>query len=173
MNDGATVTVTDFVGSIRYRTGESGTVRVSATKRAASRSDLHRIDLTMIETAHGIEVKARNPENTRDTSVDLEVTTPEVTNPQVTVGVGDILYGGRPEGWCSFEAGVGTIRLWLSDDIDIEVDLTSGVGTITSELPIRGASSSVPAMVKGTIGDGTGGHIHATTGVGNIQLLKR
>lgn len=170
--EGAVAKVDDFAGRVIYRTGGSGTLRVVATLRAASRSDLDRIDVSMIVLEDGVEIRAENPDDLDRVSVDLEITAPADAIPEIDTGVGVIDYRGRPTGNCHFEIVAGSIEIRLPADVDVAVDLSAGVGSISLAFPVDGWVSKHPSVVQGKIGDGGGGEIYARTSVGNIYLLR-
>jgi hypothetical protein len=169
---GATVWVDDFVGRVTYRTGGAGTVRVVATKRAERRSDLDCIALSMNKRAGGVDIRAENPEDIHDASVDLEITAPADATPRMDVGVGDIEYRGRPRGACRFATSVGSVRLRLPTDVSITVELSAAVGSIFLDFAIDGVVTSHPSYVNGRIGRGDDGDVCASTSVGNISLIR-
>ena len=84
-------------------------------------------------------------------------------------GAGSIDYRGRPQGECRFDTGAGTIKLRLPDDVNIKVDLDTGVGDIDVELPVEGEVSN--RKVEGIIGSGDEGEVRAHTGAGSIELV--
>jgi hypothetical protein len=90
---------------------------------------------------------------------------------RLDTGTGSLTYEGGPEGDCRFETGSGSITLRLPADLDMEVDLETGSGTITVDFAVEGQISK--QEVRGTIGRGDAGSIHASTGTGSIQLVQR
>jgi hypothetical protein len=167
----ATIYVELFDGSVTYRTGKPGEIRVTATRRAPRRSDLDRIIVTMTAHHGGVDICADNPRNVRNASVDLEITAPASAIPRINAGVGNIDYSGRPGEGCRFTTGVGLIRLRLYSDVNITVDLSVAVGMIYLDFPVDGRVSSLPGVVRGTIGSGDEGHVYARSAVGNIYLV--
>jgi hypothetical protein len=172
VDSAATVRVYDFVGRVTYRIGEAGTVRVVVTKRVAFRSDLDRIEVQMTAHPAGLDIRAENPVNLQRASVDLEITAPADAIPQVNLGVGEIDYRGSPRGTCRFRTGVGSIRLGLRADVNITVNLSAGVGSISLGIPVDGVISYHPSVVRGRIGHGGEGYLHANAGVGSIYLSR-
>lgn len=86
-------------------------------------------------------------------------------------GAGSISYQGTPQGDCRFESGAGSITLILPADLNVEVDLDSGVGTIDVDFAVDGRVTK--GEVKGVVGSGDQGSIYAHTGTGSIQLKRR
>jgi hypothetical protein len=172
VGDGAVVSVDNFAGRVTWRTGDAGTVRVRATRRAAHRSDLDCIELSMAAREGRLDITTDNPTNLKKASVDLEITGPADALPRIATGVGNVDYKGRPIGICRFGTGVGSIRLRLPDDVDITVELRVAVGSIYSAFPVDGMVSSQPNVVRGKIGQGREGELRANAAVGNIRLLR-
>jgi DUF4097 and DUF4098 domain-containing protein YvlB len=86
-------------------------------------------------------------------------------------GAGTIYYRGQPEGSCEFVSGAGTIHLVLPSDLDMEVDLSSGMGSVDVDHSVAGRVTR--RDVKGVVGSGENGSIHARTGLGSIQVDSR
>ncbi len=166
------VTIEDFVGNVTFRTGGSGTVRVVATQRAGRRSNLDGIELSMVADNQGLHVRADNPLNFKNVSVNLEIIAPSDAIPRISTGVGIIDYKGRPTGRCRFKTGVGSVRLRLRADANITVELRTGVGSIYLDFPVYGAASQLTSVVTGRIGTGDEGHVRADTGVGTIYVTR-
>jgi DUF4097 and DUF4098 domain-containing protein YvlB len=100
--------------------------------------------------------------------VDIRGTTSTV---DAHVGAGSIDYRGQPQGYCRFDTGAGTIKLRLPTDVNIAVDLDTGVGDIDVDFDVDGRVSN--RSVRGTIGTGAEGEIRASTGAGNIDLVSQ
>lgn len=90
---------------------------------------------------------------------------------RVDVGAGKITYEGAPSGNCHFETGAGEIILRLPADLNVEVDLSTGVGAVGVDLYVDGRVSV--RSVKGVIGDGSQGSIYAHTGAGGVSVKHR
>jgi hypothetical protein len=90
---------------------------------------------------------------------------------RLNTGAGGIDYQGSPQGDCSFRSGAGGIRLVLPADLNVEVDLDTGIGSIDVEYPVEGRVSR--REVRGVIGTGDEGRIEAHTGTGSIDLIRR
>jgi hypothetical protein len=86
-------------------------------------------------------------------------------------GAGSIDYLGDPQGDCRFETGAGSITLRLPAALNIEVQLESGMGTISVDYPVDGRVTK--QEVEGTIGSGRDGSIYAQTGTGSISVQRR
>jgi hypothetical protein len=89
----------------------------------------------------------------------------------LNMGAGNITYVGTPIGDCSFTAGVGNITLRAPADLNVEVDLDTGIGAIAVDFAVDGHVSV--RKVRGIIGNGNEGTIYAHTGAGNILLDRR
>jgi hypothetical protein len=173
VGDAATVMVNNFVGQVTCRTGEAGAILVRATRRAAYRSDLDRIEVDMAVHQGDLNIVTANPEDLRNVSVDLLIIAPPGTCTRLSTGVGNIRYQGRPEGACHFTTGVGSVILRLRADANIMVNLRTGIGSIYLGLPVVGPVATSPAFVEGRIGSGDEGSAHARTGIGNIFLMRQ
>ena len=173
VGDSPVVRVDGVVGSIIYRSGRPGRVEIVAVRRAETRSALDLIDVTWTHRHEGIDVAVDIPDHLKNASVDFEITAPSDAIPRLATAVGGIRYQGRPMGDCRFETGVGSIRLSLPANVSVTVDLSVGVGSISSSFDIRGTASSPFGHVRGKIGEGDGGSLVAKTGVGSIYLSHR
>jgi len=172
VGEGAVIRVDDFAGEVTYRPGDSGTIRVIATRRAEKRSDLDRVEVDWDLHSGGLDITTCNPAHLRRAVVDLEITAPPGAIPRISTGVGNINYMGRPVGSCRFETGVGAIRLRLPADVDITVELSAAVGSIFVASDFDGSMSRDWGVVRGRIGNGNGGDLVASTAVGNIYLIR-
>jgi DUF4097 and DUF4098 domain-containing protein YvlB len=90
---------------------------------------------------------------------------------RLDTGAGSIQYEGTPQGDCRFESGAGSIALTLPADLNMAVDLETGMGTVGLGFAVDGQVSR--QKVKGTIGSGDQGSIYAHTGTGSVDLIKR
>jgi hypothetical protein len=87
-------------------------------------------------------------------------------------GAGNIEYEGTPSGDCSMETGAGNITLGLPADVNVEIDLDTGIGIVDiGGFDVDGQVST--REVRGVIGTGSWGEIYAHTGAGNIDLIRR
>jgi hypothetical protein len=90
---------------------------------------------------------------------------------RLDTGAGSIGYQGTPQGECRFETGAGNIRLVLPADLNVQVDLDTGMGNIDVDYVVDGQVTRTE--VNGVIGDGSQGSIYAHSGTGNIDLIRR
>lgn len=90
---------------------------------------------------------------------------------QMDTGAGAIHYQGELQGNCRFTSGAGEIRLELPADLNMEIDLSTGMGSVNVGYPVAGRTSRRSA--KGTIGTGSDGSIYGFTGVGSIEVNRR
>jgi len=90
---------------------------------------------------------------------------------RVNLGAGQITYEGTPSGDCRFGTGAGEIRLWLPADLDMKVDLSTGIGAVGVGFAVDGTVRV--REVQGVIGDGSQGTIVAHTGAGSVTLGQR
>ena len=168
--DTATVDVESFVGNVTIRPGGSDSIRINATKRAAASADLGLIEFTTTEQEGEIRIRAENPANRPNASIDIDITAPPGARMDVGLGVGNISYTGRAGGENRFAAGVGSIILVLPANVNIKVELAAGSGSITLEFAVVGQITTT--TVNGTIGTGNEGRIQASVGVGEIRLVR-
>ncbi len=91
VGDAPMLIVDNFAGDVVVRAGESGTVRVVATKRAAREKDLDRIDVEMRERDGGLEIITDPPSGWKSVSVDLEITVPASAHVDLHTGAGDVI----------------------------------------------------------------------------------
>jgi hypothetical protein len=89
----------------------------------------------------------------------------------VDLGAGQIIYEGTPSGDCRFNTGAGEVLLRLPAELQMEVDLGTGVGGVYVDFAVDGVVR--PREVKGVIGDGSQGSISAHTGVGAVTLRRQ
>ncbi len=171
VGDAPGLVVENFVGKVTVGAGSEGTVQVAATKLSAREEDLDLIEIEMTELEGGVQIRTDKPSTLQNVAVEIKITAPAVAQLNLSVGVGDIDYQGRPQGSCSLEAGVGSIKLSLPADIEVRVDLATGVGSIELGFPVDGQVSD--RIVSGAIGSGDEGDIHAYTGVGDIDLNRQ
>ena len=90
---------------------------------------------------------------------------------RLQTGAGSIDYNGDPQGECRFETGAGSITLRLPAALNVEVQLESGMGTISVDYPVDGRVTK--QEVDGTIGSGQDGSIYAQTGTGSISVQRQ
>jgi hypothetical protein len=89
----------------------------------------------------------------------------------VNTGAGTIQYQGQPEGECRFWSGAGTIMLRVPKDLDMEVDLSTSVGTVRSDFGVSGHVSV--RSIRGAVGTGEDATITARSGVGTVTLNRQ
>jgi DUF4097 and DUF4098 domain-containing protein YvlB len=89
----------------------------------------------------------------------------------VDLGAGQIIYEGALTGENRFQTGAGEIRLRLPAELNMEVDLSTGIGTVGVEFYVDGLVRA--RKVQGVIGDGSQGSITAGTGAGGVFLEQR
>lgn len=91
---------------------------------------------------------------------------------ELDTGAGEVDYTGEPEGACLFRTGAGGVTLRLPADLDAEVDLHTGIGSINlGGFDVDGQISSTD--VDGVIGTGENVTLEAHTGAGSISLVAR
>jgi DUF4097 and DUF4098 domain-containing protein YvlB len=90
---------------------------------------------------------------------------------QMSTGAGDIDYQGHPQDTCRFDTGRGHIKLKLPADINVRVELETADGGIDVDWPVDGYETQ--RRVRGNIGSGDEGNIHADTGNGDIDVIRQ
>ncbi len=225
VGDAPSLEIDNFAGNVTVRAGESGVIRVVATKKVTRRSDLARIEVQIDERDGGLAIRTRRPSGFRNVSVELEITTPASTRldlrdgagnvsvqglsgslevdtgagnvdmddvtgvidahtgagninvrggagtVRLDTGAGNIRYEGTPQGDCRFGTGAGNITLVLPADVNVKVNLDTGIGNIDVDFAVDGRVTR--QEVEGTIGSGAQGTITASTGTGNIDVRRR
>ena len=202
VGDTPTLRVDIFAGDVTIRGGRAGAIRLVVTRRARSESDMRRISVTMSQEGGGVTVEWDKPSGLGNVSVDLEIDVPTATRLEVNLGAGEVLidgvagetdidigngnidYQGQPQGDFRFLINVGNITLRLPADVNVEVDLKTGIGEMKVDFPVPvtinrymggdvSAELTNGAKASGTIGTGAEGMIHARVGKGDINLFRQ
>jgi hypothetical protein len=124
-----TIEVDNFAGTITVRVGESGTVQVSALKKAPTARRLSAIQLRMDQNANAVTIKTQVSVSTGTTSVDLEITVPRNSHLVLHTGAGTIDLSGI-QGPLDLSTGAGTIEV---RDAQGTVHAETGAGNIDYE----------------------------------------
>jgi hypothetical protein len=169
--DSSVLEINNFAGNVTVTPGNPGVVHVVAEKWAGRRADLDEIAVEMIELQNGVRVATTNPSGLTGVSVDVEATTPADARPSIQTAAGSIVYEGQAEGECSFATAAGKITLKLPADVNVEIYLTAGAGTIRVDFPVVGQVGE--KLVDGTIGTGADGRIVAHVGSGEIVVVSQ
>jgi hypothetical protein len=69
-------------------------------------------------------------------------------------------------------AGSGSVEISLPAGANVEVDVTTGSGGITSEFPVT-MESIRRRELRGRIGTGADGFLRVSTGSGSVRILRR
>ena len=175
VGDTPTLRVDNFAGDVTIRGGSAGAIRLVVTKRARRDSDMRRISIAMSQEGSGVTLESDKPSGLDDISVDIEIDVPTATRLDVSLGAGMVLidgvvgetdvrsgagkidYQGQPQGECRFDLGAGNITLRLPVDVNVEVDLNTGVGRMEVDLPVSMSSHLVGNRASRTIGSGSQG----------------
>ncbi len=163
---GPKIEVRNFVGSVTVRPSGTGLVEVEARKWAAGKQDLDKVTVTMNKVPGGVVIEAKNPVNVQNVQVDFVINAPEIAIWDISLGIGNIDYRGRPKGACGFSTGRGEVSLKLPQNMNALLNLSTGVGTISLGFPLDGQVTSNSAM--GTIGNGSEAEIAASSNAGNV-----
>jgi hypothetical protein len=166
----AVLEVSNFAGTTRVRPGNAGVMGVTATRWAGRTDHLSEIEIEMESESDTVRIRTTNPASLSGVSVDLDVTVPAGTRATLGTGAGSLFYEGRPIGESIFSVGAGDITLRMPADVNVEVLLTVGTGTIVLDFPVTGQVGM--RLVDGVIGTGADGRVVATVGAGNIFVRK-
>jgi len=169
--DSSALEISNFAGRVIVTPGSPGEVHVTVTRWAERTVDLAGIEVEMVELANGVRITTDNPSHLNGVSVDLEVTVPADTRPVLQNGAGEVSYTGRAEGTCVFGTAAGSITLRLPANVDVEVHLSVGAGTIRVDFPVVGTVEA--HLVDGVIGTGADGRITAQVGAGSIVVTPQ
>jgi DUF4097 and DUF4098 domain-containing protein YvlB len=165
VGDAPTLTVDNFAGAVTVRAGESGTIRVVATKRAAREKDLDRIEVEMKEQDGGVAIETDRPSGWKNASVELEITAPANTRVDLYTGAGDVIVRDL-SGKVRVDSGAGDVEI---DGASGEVDAHTGAG----DIDVRDASGLVRLDTGAGDIDYQGqprGDCRFDTGAGSIKL---
>ena len=166
VGDLSDLSVNDFAGSVIVHQGSAGVINVVAIKRAARLEDLDQLDVLMAALPNGVEVSATNSLLLTQVSVDFEITAPLDVQPMIQVAAGSIDYEGSGIGQSSFTTAAGSVAVRLPADVNVEVLLTVGAGTISVGFTVVGLVED--RRVDGIIGTGVDGRIEASVAAGEI-----
>ena len=163
--------VSNFAGTVVVRQGSAGVINVVAIKRAAREEDLDQFDVQMVALQNGVEVSTTNSLQLTQVSVDFEITAPLDVQPLIQVAAGSIDYEGSGIGQNSFTTAAGSVTVRLPADVNVEVLLTVGAGTISIGFPVVGLVED--QRIDGIIGTGVDGRIEASVAAGEIVVSPR
>ena len=163
--------VSNFAGTVIVRQGSAGVINIVAIKRAARAEDLDQLDVQMVVLQNGVEVSATNSLQLTQVSVDFEITAPLDVQPVIEVAAGSIDYEGSGIGQNSFTVAAGSVAVRLPADVNVEVLLTVGAGTISIGFPVVGLVED--QRIDGIIGTGVDGRIEASVAAGEIMVIPQ
>ena len=169
--DLSALNVSNFAGEAIVRQGSAGVINVVATKRAARAEDLDQIDVQMLALQNGVEVSATNPLQLTQVSVDFEIKAPLDVQPTIQVAAGSIDYEGSGIGLSSLTTAAGSVTVRLPADVNVEVLLTVGAGTISVGFPVVGLVED--QRIDGIIGTGVDGRIEVSVAAGEIVVIPQ
>jgi hypothetical protein len=90
VGDAPSLQIDNFAGNVTVRSGESGVIRVTATRKAQSKADLDRIQVGVSEGEGGLVIKTEKPSAFSNASVELEITAPAGTRLDANTGAGNV-----------------------------------------------------------------------------------
>jgi hypothetical protein len=147
VGDAPSLKIDNFAGNVSLRTGQSGGIRVAATRQARSKDDLDRIKVEVSERDGGLVIRTEKPASVNNASVELEITAPAGTRLDAHTGAGNVDI----------------------DGVTGEIDAHTGAG----DLDVRGAASTARLDTGAGSIDYQGtpqGECRFETGAGNIVL---
>lgn len=175
--------VSTHKGPLTAQTG-SGTLRVSRVEGDAVLStgsgsiDMQDMRATSLRASTGsgrLEGREVTVErfvgNTGSGSIRLEATTAQDLRTNTGSGSVRIDLRNTPKD-LSARAGSGSVEVSLPANTNIEVDISTGSGSITSDFPVT-MESFRRRELRGKIGTGADGYLRASTGSGSVRLIRR
>jgi len=140
--------VDEFAGAIKIAAGDSGIIRVVATRRAPTRGDLDNIRIEYAELDNGLHiVTSLSSTRISNRSVDLDIEVP--TDARIVV-----------------DSGAGQV---IVDGVTGELDLHTGAGEVIATGATGGGSLQTGAGTVRYEGE-PGGNLYLNTGVGEIVI---
>jgi hypothetical protein len=158
-----TLKIDNFAGNVTVRAGESGAIRMVATRKASSTSYLEQIWIAVDEHDGGLRIRAQPsccgrmwPVVSGNKSVDLEITAPAETHLDLELGAGNATVRGLSSG-VKANVGAGIVDI---ADVEGEIEARSGAGTIM----VHGATGAV------RLENGAGAIIYEGTPLGDCRF---
>ncbi|HEU4629663.1 MAG TPA: DUF4097 family beta strand repeat-containing protein [Gemmatimonadaceae bacterium] len=71
-----------------------------------------------------------------------------------------------------FSSGNGRVVVYLPDDFDGELDLTTGHGEAYTDFPVTVRGRLQKSRIQGTVGSGRGPRVRLTSGNGDVEVRK-
>jgi len=135
VGDAPSLEIDNFAGNVTVRAGESGTIRVVATKKGSGTARLEQIRVTMTERDGGVKIETRNPSSFGNASVQIEITAPADADVDLHTGAGSVDVRGFT-GRVEADSGAGKIDI---RDVTGEIVAKSNAGS----MEVRGAIGPV------------------------------
>jgi hypothetical protein len=164
-----TLEVDNFAGNITIRSGESGQMRATVTKRANNTNRLEQIEVDLIEQDDGLRIETSQPRPMPGyMAVDIEILVPDDTQVDVSDGAGNVRINGVRGGIRAF-SGAGNVRV---EGATGPVSLETGAGQIDYEgepegdCTFQNGAGSITLRLPSDVN----ANVELTTGVGNIDL---
>jgi len=169
VGDAPTVEIDNFAGDIVVESGESGQVRAIATRKAGNDRNLERIEIDLIESDDGLQIRTSCPNTSiGNLSVELELFVPADARLTLETGAGDVEVD-DVEGTIRAQTGAGNVRV---DGADAPMALATGAGDIDYAGEPRGECTFDTGVGNVTLRlpDNLAAEIELTTGIGSIDL---
>ncbi len=160
-----TLRIDGFAGGVTVRGDEVEAIQVVAKKKARRRSDLDRIEISMVEHDGSLEIKTRNPSRANNASVSFEITVPAATHLEVDLAAGSVVVEGL----------TGGVRLDNAAGAIVLKDVSGGIGARTAAGTVSAHGATGPVSLESAAGvieyQGTPqGDCHFGAAVGSISL---
>jgi hypothetical protein len=127
---GATLEVDNFAGNITVRTGPTGQIMLTVTRRAGVPADLARIEVNIRDELEGLQIRTSQPTGRPGNwSVEFAITVPPDTVLDLDTGAGNVVVEGV-EGEIASRTGAGNVTV---RDAMAPVTLRTGAGNISYE----------------------------------------
>jgi DUF4097 and DUF4098 domain-containing protein YvlB len=166
LGDAPDLRIDHIAGPVTVRAGEGDEIRVRATKRAANRSDLDRIQVKMSQRDGALQIETSQPAGLSGAWVELEVATPASTRLDLHVFSGSVDVRGLRDD-VAIDSGSGSVTV-AGVAAGVDVDVASGSLTIQDITgPISAGVDSGGVSIAGVRGD-----VGVHTGSGSIEVRE-
>lgn len=168
VGDAPSLQIDSFAGNVIVRSGQSGFIRVVATRQAQSRDDLDRIQVKVSEGEGGLVIKTEKPSAFSSASVNLEITAPAGTRLDVDTGAGNVDIR-QITGGIRVHSGAGNMDV---SDTAGTARLDTGAGNIDYEGTPQGECrfETGAGNIRLTLPANPNVRVDLETGIGDIDI---
>ncbi len=178
--------IANFAGSVHIRAGESGEIRVEATKKALRHGDLHSIEVDISQRDGIVVVRTRKTVSLNNATVELDITAPADTQLNLKTGAGTVDVRGlvadmevdtgagtvfvrESEGRLRVHSGAGTVEV---RDVSGPAEIGVGAGTIEYEGELLGDSTFSTGLgeIVLRLPEVVDAKIDLSTGMGSVDV---